>query len=149
RLKPGISKSQAEAEMALIAKRISERHPDASKLSAVRIVPLRQQIVRGQRLIFFALTSAVAFVLLIACANVANLLLARAIGREKEMRTRYALGASVWHLSRQLITESLVLCALGTVAGLLLAIWAQNALVKAFVEQIPIVATAQIDGSVL
>ena len=149
RLKPGVTISQAEAEMAVIVQRISERHPDTSKLSAVKIVPLRQQMVRGQGVIFLALSGAVAVVLLIACANVANLLLSRAVGREKEMQTRFALGATAWQIAKQLIAESLVLCVLGTAAGLLLAVWAQDALVKIFVDRIPIIATAQIDGSVL
>jgi predicted permease len=149
RLKPGVTISKAEAEMAIIAKRISERHPDASRLSAVRVVPLREQIVRGQGVIFAALSGAVVFLLLIACANVANLLLSGAVDRRKEMQTRYALGATRWQVAQQLIGESLVLSLIGTAVGLLLAVWAQAALVKVFVARIPIIATASIDGSVL
>ncbi len=149
RLKPGITVSQAEAEMAVIGRGVSDRHSDASRVAAVKIVPLREQMVRDQRLVFFALFGAVGLVLLIACANVANLLLSRGISREKEMWTRHALGASVWQIARQLIAESLVLCLFGTGAGLLVALWAQAALVKAFVDRIPIIATTRIDGSVL
>ncbi len=149
RLKPGVTIPQAEAEMAVIASGISARHPDASKVSAVKIVPLREEMVRDQRPVFFALAAAVVFVLLIACANVANLLLSRGISREKEMQIRNALGASVWQIARQLMAESFVLCVLGTAAGLLLALWAQAALVRMFEDRIPIIATAHMDGSVL
>jgi putative ABC transport system permease protein len=149
RLKPGVTIPQAEAEMAVIASGISARHPDASKVSAVKIVPLREQMVRDQRQVFFALAAAVGFVLLIACANVANLLLSRGVSREKEMQIRNALGASVLQIARQLMAESLVLCLLGTAAGLILAVWAQAALVKVFEDRIPIIATARMDGSVL
>ena len=149
RLKPGVTIRQAEAEMAVIVSGISARHPGASQVSAVKIVPLREQMVRDQRLVFFALAGAVALVLLIACANVANLLLSRGISRANEMQIRNALGASVWQIARQLMAESFVLCLLGTAAGLLLALWAQAALVKAFVDRIPIIATTRMDGSVL
>jgi len=149
RLKPGVTASQAEAEMAVIARGLSARHPDASRVAAVKIVPLRERMVRDQRLLFFALFGAVGFVLLIACANVANLLLSRGLSRAKEMQIRNALGASVGQVARQLLAESLVLCVCGTAGGLLLALWAQAALVKAFVDRIPIIGNTRIDGSVL
>jgi putative ABC transport system permease protein len=149
RLKPGVSPSQAEAEMAVVARGISARHPGASKVAAVKVLPLREKMVRDQRPVLLALFGSVGFVLLIACANVANLLLSRGISRDKEMQIRNALGASVWQIARQLVAESFVLCLLGTGAGLILALWAQAALVKVFVDRIPIIANTRIDGSVL
>lgn len=149
RLKPGVAPSQAEAEMGAIARGVSERHPSVSKVAAVKVTPLREQLVGDQRLVFYALFGAVGCVLLIACANVANLLLSRGISREQEMLTRQALGASNWQIARQLITESLVLCLLGAAAGVLFSMWAEDALVRVFAERIPIIATARIDWSVL
>ena len=149
RLKPGVTASQAEAQMNVIARRVSERHPEASNVGAVKVTALREQMVASQRLAFFALFGAVGCVLLIACANVANLLLSRGISREKEMLTRYALGASTWQIAQQLIAESLVLCSLGAAAGLLLSLWAKDALVGMLADRIPIIATTRVDGSVL
>jgi predicted permease len=149
RLKPGASPAQAEAEMSGIASRISQRHPTATAVPAVSVVPLRDYLVGDHRVALFALWGAVTCLLLIGCANVANLMLSRGVSREREMLTRTALGASRWEIARQLLSESLILCALGAAGGVLTALWAQDALVRAFSGRIPLLDTTRIDGAVL
>ncbi len=150
RLKPGVSLEQSQAHMDQIAAAIVQANPDSRGLRAFGVRPLRDHLVGASvKSWMLMLLASVGIVLLIACANVANLLLARASTREREVAVRAALGAGRWRLVRQFIVESLVLSTAGTVMAIVAAWWLVQVLRSAMPEGVPRVATIALDLRVL
>ncbi len=128
RLKPGFRIEHARSELQAISQRLKTIRPSSKKDWSVAITPMHEEVTGKIKLMLCTLSGAVGFVLLIACVNVANLLLARSTAREREMAIRAALGAGRWQIARQLLTESALLSILGGLFGLLLAFWGVEAL---------------------
>ena len=153
RLKSGVSAAQAQSELSVIASRIEQQYKDSHAGTQATLLPLQEEVVGSVRPILLVLLAAVGFVLLIACANVASLLLTRSLARQKEVAIRSALGASRWRVIRQLLTESLALSVIGGAAGLLIAYWGTPALVAALPQSqlnaMPFLKSLHIDGSIL
>jgi hypothetical protein len=150
RLKPGVPAAQAHAELNTIMRDLVRQYPASYPSQAtVAFEPLRDHLVGNASAALWALMGAVGFVLLIACVNVANLMLARATGRAREMALRAALGAARWRLIRQLITESLLLAVAGGVAGLLLGWWCTDRLASLAPGEVPRLNEIHMDGAVL
>jgi putative ABC transport system permease protein len=150
RLRPGVTPAQASDRMAAIARHINQENPKIRQDVSARAFPMLDYAIQPElRRNLWILLGAVGFVLLIACVNLANLLLARAAGREREMAIRLALGAGRWRISRQLLTESLLVGLLGGACGLLLASWGADLLVKFAPEQIPRLTETSNDSRVL
>ncbi len=150
RLKPGVTIDQARAEMNRISQQLFQEYPGANAgANSVTVVSLQDSITRNVGPALKILFGAVALVLLIACANVANLLLARAATRRKEFAVRAALGASRWRIARQVLIESLLLSLAGGAVGLLFSSWAMSLLAKVAHETVPRMSGVGINGRVL
>lgn len=153
RLKPGVSVQQAQSELDLIASSIEREHNQSHAGTGLRLIPLQEQVVGQVKPILLVLLAAVGFVLLIACANVASLLLTRSLARQKEVAIRGALGASRWRVIRQLLTESLLLSLAGGLAGLMVAYWGVKGLVAILPDSqlstLPFLTSLQIDAPIL
>jgi predicted permease len=149
RLKPGVTIEQARAEMDRIAENLAAAYPEANKGMGISLIPLKTDVVGNAKGILLVLLGAVSFVLLIACANVANLLLARSTGRAREFAIRAALGASPARVIRQLLTESVLLGIAGGCIGLLLAKWGVRVLLASLAGTVPRSEEIALDGHVL
>ncbi|HEY2461110.1 MAG TPA: ABC transporter permease [Candidatus Acidoferrum sp.] len=149
RLKPGVSFEQAKADMESVANGLATTYPESDKGTSITLVPMKTDVVGDIRGILLVLLGAVSFVLLIACANVANLLLARATGRSREFAIRSAMGASPARVIRQLLTESIMLGIAGGAIGLVLAKWGTRAILASLPDALPRANEINLDSHVL
>lgn len=149
RLKPGVSVQEAQSDLEVINRSLAKRFPDEYSTTGVRVIKLQDDVAAGLRPALLVLLGAIGFLLLIACANLSNLLLARAIGRQKAVAIRSALGASRARLVQQVLTESVLLALCGGAAGILLAFFAVNVVVALGAKVIPQLLAVSIDGRVL
>ena len=149
RLKPGVSLEHAQEQMSAIGSRLEQQYPNQQQGRNIKLVPMQEDAVRSVRPALLILLGAVGFVLLIACTNVANLLLARAAGRRREIAIRSALGAGRGRLVRQFLTESLILSAMGGAAGLLISKWGVDGLVALAAGILPRAGEVALDGRVV
>ena len=149
RLKPGVSFDQAQADFTRIMNQLAEAYPATNKGNGAKLTPLKPALVGDVQSVLFLLLGAVGFVLLIACVNVSNLMLARSKGRAREFAIRAALGAARWRLLRQSLVESLLLSLCGGIAGLFIAVWATQAALKALPSALPRAQEVGLDTRVL
>ncbi len=149
RLKPGVTLAQAKADLDSIAQNLAAAYPEADKAAGIALVSMKEDIVGNVQPFLIVLLAAVGFLLLIACANVANLLLARAMGRSREFAIRAAIGASRVRVIRQLLTESILLAGLGGALGVLLAIWGTKAVLGTLPGALPRANEVSLDSRVL
>src|SRR5688572_4073792 len=149
RLKPDVTAQQAQAEMALIAERLALQYPDTNKEIGAAVIPVRDHFAGDVRFSLLLLLAPCGGVLLIACANVSQLLLTRATTRERELSIRTALGASRWRLARQVLAESALLAVLGSAAGAFMAFWLVNVVAASIPIELPFWIQIDVNPSVL
>jgi len=149
RLKAGVGLTTVQAEMTTLAGRFAQQYPGSNNGWGIELVPLQKQAAVGTERTLSVLMAAVACILLIACANVANLLLARGLGRQKEIAIRRALGASRGRIVRQLLTESVLLALAGGLLGIFFALWGSELLLAIAPANLPRLGEVRIDGGVL
>lgn len=149
KLKDGVELAQAQTQMTAIGARLEEKYPDSNKTKSVAVTRLRDFLVSDYRLTLLVMLAAVGVVLLIACANLANMLLARAVGRMREIAIRAAIGAGRRRIVRQLVTESVVLALVAALVGVIVAYWGVKTMVALAPQDVPRLSEAGIDGGVL